>query len=114
MTTDASIAELRDSNDVLWENHRYGAIYVVDRPSILKATPDVAWTVVYLWCPREVAAQRAGARGSTDLEARLAAWDETEPLPNADLTLNTADISAAQAAQLIETAVRSRSSSAPS
>jgi guanylate kinase len=77
MTTDAALRELRKSGDLIWENSRYGAVYAVDRPALLghlaagspvlhlgqveaidaviKATPDAHWTVVYVWCPREIA-----------------------------------------------------------
>lgn len=134
MTSESAIEDLRIKGDVVWENHRYGAVYVVDRPTLIQgltegipvvhlgqveavervtsSTPG-DWLVVSLWCPRDTAAARIIGRGSTDLDARLRAWDETEPLPSADLTLNTAEVSAKGAAQLIENAVRSRRSDVP-
>jgi guanylate kinase len=80
--------ELRARGDVLWENHRYEAIYVVDRPGLVDRlaahvpvvhlgqteavmaittdTPDTRWLVVSLWCPRDIAAQRIRGRGDAD------------------------------------------------
>ncbi|MBB4917433.1 kinase [Streptosporangium saharense] len=127
ITTDAAIAELREGGDAIWENSRYGATYVVDRPGlaqsleegipvvhlgqveavsrITESIPD-RWLVVSLWCPRDVAEERIVARGSTDLAERLYAWDATGPLVGADLAINTAKVSPEQAAQLIDTEVR--------
>lgn len=94
----AQLARLRADNHVLYENQRYGNTYVADEPhltAMLTAgqTPVIhlgqlagihavtrypaRWITVLLWCARETAAWRAQARGSTDLDARLAAWDET-------------------------------------
>ncbi|MGK5522443.1 kinase [Micromonospora sp. URMC 107] len=119
MTSEEHLQELRVAGEVIWENHRYGATYVVDRPQLLalldgrvpvvhlgqpeaieavkSAVPAARWLVVYLWCPRPVAATRITARGTGDTEARLRAWDETEPI-DADLTLNTGALSATEAA----------------
>jgi guanylate kinase len=58
--------------------------------ALTTATPGTQWFTVYLWCPRDVAAQRLVARASSDIAARMRAWDETRPLADADLTLNTA------------------------
>jgi guanylate kinase len=130
MVSDAAIERLRERGDVIWENSRYEATYVVDRPGLIQGLetgiPIVhlgqveavgrirsalgTWLAVSLWCPRDVAEVRVRARGSTDIEARLRAWDETEPLADADLALNTAEISPEQAAQLINAA---RESTAP-
>jgi hypothetical protein len=46
--------------------------------------------VVYLWCPRAVAAERIEARATGDTAERLRVWDATDPLHDADLILNTA------------------------
>jgi guanylate kinase len=94
----ADLARLQADRDVLYKNERYGNIYVVDRPhlkSMLDAgqTPvlhlgqvagihavtayPARWITVLLWCSRETTAERALARGSTDIDARLIAWDET-------------------------------------
>jgi guanylate kinase len=92
------LARLHKSRHVLYENHRYGNTYVVDEPhltsmittgqipilhlgqiaGITAATRYPArWITVLLWCSRESTAERARARGSADVDARLAAWDET-------------------------------------
>lgn len=90
--------QLDTDGQVLYQNERYGNIYVVDRPhlsAMLNAgdipvihlgqlagvravtTFPARWVTVLLWCSRQTAAERAHARGSTDIDARLAAWDET-------------------------------------
>jgi guanylate kinase len=113
MTTEPAIDELRARGDIIWENRRYGSLYVIDRPTLLeqlsthipilhmgqfeavdtvvKATPGVQWLIVYLWCPREVAEQRIKARKDEDTPLRLQAWKETKPLSQAHLTINTAE-----------------------
>jgi guanylate kinase len=124
MTDSASVEALRMRGDVIWENHRYGALYLIDRPAlvhrlqhhvpvlhlgqpeaidaVIAATPGTSWAIVALWCPREVAAQRLTARGSDDVAARLCAWDTTPPIARAALTLNTAKHSPDAAARLIK------------
>ncbi|MEU4243123.1 kinase [Actinoplanes sp. NPDC026619] len=89
---------LRSRGEVIYENGRYGNRYIVDRPGLdaaftggnipivhmgqvagvraLRGYPTT-WLPVVLWCSREVTARRARSRGSLDVEARLAAWDET-------------------------------------
>lgn len=57
--------------------------------------------MIYLWCPREVAEQRIVGRRTGDTEARLDAWDSTEPLPEAGLMLNTAELSPREAAERV-------------
>jgi guanylate kinase len=79
-------------------------VHLGQRPAVVAVTaavPGARWCVVYLWCPREVAVQRIIARRTGDTDARLRAWDDTEPLPEADLSLNTADMSARAAAERI-------------
>ncbi|RZU52523.1 guanylate kinase [Krasilnikovia cinnamomea] len=114
---------LRARGDIVWENARYSSRYLIDRPHLLahlgqfytvvhlgqvpavaevvRATPDATWHVVFLWCPRDVAATRIRARATGDDSARLAAWDATEPLPDADLFLDTSLVSAEDAARQI-------------
>lgn len=123
MTTTAALGELSESGDLIWENSRYGAVYAVDRPGLLdhlaagcpvlhlgqaeaidaviKATPDANWTVVYVWCPRDIAAKRLTARNPEDIEDRLQAWDQTVPVESADLTINTAHAAPDAAAEEI-------------
>jgi guanylate kinase len=123
MADEATVDALRANGDVVWENRRYDALYVVDRPSlaqrlgngipvvhlgqlpavdaVTEAVPGSRWLVVYVWCPRDVAEERIIARGTGDTAARLAAWDATEPLPDSDLTLNTAQVLPLDAARQI-------------
>jgi guanylate kinase len=89
---------LHADGQVLYQNERYGNTYVVDRPHLSEMlnagqTPVIhlgqlagvravttfpaRWVTVLLWCSRQTTAERAQARGSTDIDARLAAWDET-------------------------------------
>jgi guanylate kinase len=118
-------ARLRHNRQVIWENSRYQATYVIDAPElhqrlaahhpvlhlgqpeaighVIDSTPDTRWLVVHLWCPRDIAHQRLIERGSADISERLQAWDETPPLPQAELVINTAEVPADQAAALILT-----------
>ena len=123
MTSNEAIDALAERAQLAWENRRYDARYAIDLPELLKrlvahvpvvhlgqveavgavrdATPDARWLVVYLWCPRDLAQSRIDARGTGDTNDRLRAWDETVALRNADLTLNTAELSAEDAAHRI-------------
>jgi guanylate kinase len=105
------LADLRAKGEIAWENARYGATYAVDTPelelrlrrgipvlhlgqveaieAIRDAVPDASWLVVSLWCNRTVAEARLRARNPTDVEERLRVWDETEPLTDADLSVDT-------------------------
>lgn len=127
MITAAELAELRARDEVVWENDRYGATYVVDRAhlhatatagivvlhlgqvqavrTVLAAVPEVEWLTVELWCPRTVAAQRIAARTTGDDDARLAAFDQTVRLVDAQLRIDTGVLSAEQAAHRIHAAV---------
>lgn len=119
---------LRRHGTVLYENARYGNRYVIDRPGLdamfrSAAVPIVHvgqvagviavrgypadWLAVLLWCSREVARERAAARGTDDVDARLGAWDETaldiERNGTADfaLRIDTGSIRPGEAAELI-------------
>jgi guanylate kinase len=98
LTTPADIERMQNLGLIVYANERYGNVYAVDRPSLdalfarglvpvvhmgqlagvraLKAYP-AAWLSVLVWCPRGLAETRARERGTPDLAARLAAWDET-------------------------------------
>lgn len=110
MTTQAELERLRQSNQVLWENTRYGATYAIDRPRLLKAmelcSPVVHlgqpegvhallthlpehFAVVALECSRIVARARLVDRRDTDLEERLTVWDQTAQLTHANLRIDT-------------------------
>lgn len=123
MTDEATLDMLHRRGEVVWENRRYGARYVIDGPSLVqklhdgipivhlgqreavaavtRAVPDARWLVVSLWCPRKVAEQRIIARKTGDTTERLSAWDATETLTEADLTLNTDDLTPRLAAERI-------------
>jgi len=134
MTTLSHINALRTSGAVAWETRRYGALYVVDRTSLaemltvcipvlhlgqveavtaITGTLATQWLTVWLWCPRDVAARRIAKRGTGDEAARLRAWDETQPLPDADLLINTAEINPIEAAKTIHDGIQSRLKGAP-
>jgi guanylate kinase len=103
-TTAAALARLRAGGLVVYENSRYGNTYAVDRPRLdditgagripvvhlgqvagitaLRTGYPARWLTVLLWCPRDVSSARLRHRGSSDIAARLQAWDETR----ADLT----------------------------
>lgn len=125
MGTADDLAALHANGQVIYENRRYSSVYVVDGPeldlmladglvpvlhlgqpeavsAITAARPDVHWTVVELWCPRGIAAQRIVGRGTGDITARLAAWDDTQHLAAADLRIDTSEIPPADAARQIQ------------
>jgi guanylate kinase len=98
MTSPGDLTALQDDGQVLYQNHRYGSTYVIDRPHLgamldagqipvihlgqvqgIRAVSSypASWVTVALWCARSTTARRARARGSADIDARLAAWDET-------------------------------------
>lgn len=114
-----------DPNEVLWENHRYGSTYIVDRSPLLamvgvnkvpvvhlgqaeavmvltKSVPEIDWLVVDLWCPRYVAAERLACRSTGDTDARLEVFESTVRLPNADITIDTSRTSPYEAAARID------------
>lgn len=128
ITTLSHVEALRSTDGVVWETRRYGALYVVDRASLIEmmevcipvvhlgqveavkavtsALPATQCVTVWLWCPRDVAVGRIAQRGTGDTTARLRAWDETEPLPEADIAMNTADVLPADAAVTIHSRVQ--------
>uniref|UniRef100_UPI003F49929D hypothetical protein n=1 Tax=Nocardia sp. CA-095871 TaxID=3239971 RepID=UPI003F49929D len=122
-------AKLAAAGDVIYTNQRYDATYVTDRPelarllaagnipvlhvgqpeaidALLAAAPAVRWVVVELWCARDVSAARSAARGTGDTAARLAAWDATPRLGDADVHIDTAIVDPADAARQIIAAVQ--------
>ncbi|MGH3827098.1 MAG: kinase [Pseudonocardiaceae bacterium] len=128
MTTLSHVDALRSAGSLVWENRRYDALYVVDRASLVSmlkvcipvlhlgqigavkavtaALPTATQCVtVWLWCPRDIALRRITERGTGDTTARLRAWDETPPLPEADISINTADVHPANAAAIIHSRV---------
>ncbi|PWU48906.1 kinase [Micromonospora globispora] len=128
MTTEDELIALRASGGVVWENRRYESVYVVDAPSlrqqlreaipvvhlgqvdaidaVRQAFPDVEWTVVALTCPRDVAERRIVQRQTGDATNRLRAWDETEAVATADITIDTSKTLPDLAAKLVDRAAR--------
>ncbi|MFJ9472462.1 phosphotransferase-like protein [Streptomyces caniferus] len=129
MGTDEQLRELEAAGDVVYANRRYGNTYAIDAPGLddsfaagvpvvhlgqvdgIRALVDgytADWSVVLLWCPREVTAQRSTGRGDADTTARLAAWDATREDLDAhpdlawDLTVDTTAVSPQEAARLID------------
>jgi guanylate kinase len=125
--SEASLSRLRDAGEVVWENRRYGATYAIIHSTlvthlsehisvvhlgqlpaveaVVSAVPQASWLVVQVWCPRDVAARRIAERGTGDDAARLEAWDETPPLPDASMTIDTSETSAIDAAAAIHVLV---------
>ncbi len=125
--TEAELEQLRRNGQVVYENNRYGNVYVVDRPeldrifggqeipvihigqldgvrSLLRHPAE--WMVFSLWCEREVSRDRLIQRGSTDVEERLDVWDKTvrtfTDLPPAQVReIRTDQVSARDAAAII-------------
>lgn len=127
LDTLSHVDALQRAGSVVWENRWYGGLYVVDRTSLTKmlavcipvlhlgqveavnaVTGGLAtqWVTAWLWCPRDVAVRRIAERGTGDAAARLRAWDETEPMPGADVSVNTAEFHPADAAAAIHSRVQ--------
>ncbi|MFC8247595.1 phosphotransferase-like protein [Streptomyces chartreusis] len=139
MGTAEQLRELEASGSVVYANHRYGNTYVIDAPSLdaafeagvpvvhlgqvdgiraLVAGYPADWSVVLLWCPREVTEQRSAERGDSDTAPRLAAWDatledlDTHPGMVWDLTVDTTAASPQDAARLIDQLLAQRAGAA--
>jgi guanylate kinase len=127
------LRQVRERGQVVYENEQYENRYVVDsfrleelfgadRVPIVHIgqlagidalrSYEAAWFVVCIWCPREHARERLTERGSSDIEARLAVWDETQDelvnvLPDSfDMWFDTATIEPADAAALIHAGIQ--------
>ncbi|MFD8938600.1 guanylate kinase [Streptomyces sp. NPDC059578] len=139
MGTAEQLHALEVAGDVVYANSRYGNTYVVDRPGVdvafaagvpvvhlgqvdgIRALVDgypADWSVVLLWCPREVTKQRSAGRGDSDTAARLAAWDATHedldahPSTTWDLTVDTTTTAPQDAALLIDQLLAQRAGTA--
>ncbi|MEV6439836.1 phosphotransferase-like protein [Streptomyces anulatus] len=139
MGTTEQLRELEAEDAVLYANSRYGNTYAIDRPGVdtafaagvpvvhlgqvdgIRALVDsyaASWSVVLLWCPREVAEQRSAGRGDSDTAARLAAWDATRedldahPGMTWDLTIDTTEAAPQDAARLIDQLLAQRAGAA--
>ncbi|MFJ1601516.1 guanylate kinase [Streptomyces sp. NPDC088261] len=139
MGTAEQLHELEAAGDVVYANTRYGNTYAIDRPGVdaafaagvpvmhlgqvdgVRALVDgyaAGWSVVLLWCPREVTEERSAGRGDSDTAARLAAWDATREDLDAhpgmawDLTIDTTEASPQDAARLIDELLAQRAGAA--
>ena len=127
LVTEQQLDALVGAGDIIWENRRYGARYAIDRSSLARAMEDhiplihmgqtsgidavrrafqgADMLTVYLWCPPDVALTRLAERGSKDIDERMLAWHETEPLSRPDVVVNTARTAPTRAAQIIDHAL---------
>lgn len=139
MGTAEHLRELEAAGDVVYANARYGNTYVIDRPGVdaafdagvpvvhlgqvdgIRALVDgypADWSVVLLWCPREVTEQRSAERDDRDTAARLAAWDATREDLDAhpgmvwNLTVDTTVSAPQDAARLIDQLLAQRAGAA--
>ncbi|WP_042428027.1 guanylate kinase [Streptacidiphilus anmyonensis] len=140
MGSPEQLASLEKAGDVVYENARYGNVYVVDRPGLddafaagvpvvhlgqVAGVHTVAsgyradWVTVLLWCSRETTGERSRGRGDADTTARLEAWDATQDdldrypgIISWDLTISTEDHTPEEAAQLIDRLLMQRAGAA--
>ncbi|MFF8939212.1 guanylate kinase [Streptomyces paradoxus] len=139
MGTAEQLHALETTGGVVYANSRYGNTYLIDKPGLdaafgagvpvvhlgqvngIQALVDgypADWSLVLLWCPREVTEQRSVGRGDSDTAARLAAWDATREDLDAhpgmvwDLAVDTTASSPQDAARLIDHLVAQRAGAA--
>ncbi|MBB5913118.1 hypothetical protein BJY24_001985 [Nocardia transvalensis] len=128
MASAIEFEQLAAAGQIIYSNTRYDSTYIIDQPelsriiaageipvlhvgqpeaidALLATAPTIRWVVVELWCPREVAAERAAARGTNDTAERLAVWDATPRLAVADAQIDTSTVDPAAAARKIMEAV---------
>ncbi|WP_028647284.1 hypothetical protein [Nocardiopsis sp. CNT312] len=126
MVTPEDIQEAHRRGEVVWQNERYGSVYVIDRPGLVAMMEDripvvhlgqaegvlavltavpACWLVAYLWCPREVALSRIRERATGDTEERVRVWDETPELPTADLIVDTSMTAISEVAKRVESSL---------
>ncbi|MFI6043364.1 kinase [Nocardia sp. NPDC051321] len=131
MVTPGELDRLANRGEILWQNSRYGARYAIDRPELSRlfqqgsipvvhagqpevvaavsiAIDAVNWTVIELRCSRATAEARIIARRTGDTPERLAAWDATPRLTNADLVIDTDSTTPGEAARRVDAAVCAR------
>lgn len=128
MTTAADLDALRaQPGEVLWQITRYHATYVLTRSDVaevaaaavpvvhvgqvnaisalITTTAPIHWTLVELWCPRQVAVTRIATRGTGDDADRMAAYDATPRLRAPDLIIDTSVTDPSSAARSIRQAL---------
>lgn len=139
MGTAEQLAELKEADDVIYANSRYGNTYAIDRPGLdqafatgvpvvhlgqvdgiitLLTSYPADWVTVLLWCSQEMTGRRSRGRGDSDTAARLAAWEATRrdldahPAMAWDLTVLTEDQEPTAAALLIDQLLAQRAGAA--
>jgi guanylate kinase len=122
VTTARNVEQRQQAGELIWTHRRYGAVYAIDRPAlarslrdsvpvlqlgqvgavraVLDAVAGAQWVAVSLWCPRDEAERRIVSRQTGDTAERLLAWDQTEPLREAQLTIDTTTATPLQAASM--------------
>jgi|SRR5215217_7956687 len=123
MMSQENISTWRDQVTILWENSRYNAVYITELEEIqrileahripvihvgqtqaiekLKGAVQVNWTVIELWCPRNVSYTRSIARKTGDIKQRMQVYDKTERLKQKNLTIDTSKTNPVEAAKKI-------------
>lgn len=114
-------------DEIVWQNSRYGATYLITRAdlkdalssnqvpvlhlgqpaaidAVTRAEPGTDWLIVELYCPPDVALARIQQRPTGDHTDRQQALAATPRLTSADLVINTATTAPEQAAAAIHSA----------
>lgn len=110
ITTVRELDRLASTDQLIWENEAYGARYAIDRRGLTAAARDRTPVVhvgqpeavealreqwagstvtVSLWCDRTTAIERLHARDANSIAERLAVWDLTPQLVDADVRIDT-------------------------
>jgi guanylate kinase len=142
VTTDSSFGDyefltpiefnrVENENRIVWQIHRYDAIYAIDRlrladdllcsvpivqvgqagavGAVVKEFSDTTWVTVDLRCDRQSARARLVARNPREVELRISVWDKTPQLDNCTLVLDTVVLSPSDTAARIATQVSTAS-----
>jgi len=131
----AELAKLEERGEIVQRHERYGNVYAVDAPMLRSMSRAGLWPVIHvgrlenlgplrqatdgtsvlLWADRPTVASRLKARGSTDVDDRLRAWEEerTDLTRSAraadfDLVVDTGSAPPEEAAQRIKAALQHR------
>lgn len=127
LTTSSALDRMRQAGNILYENDRYGATYAIDRDALVASMQSASivvhlgqpagvealtiglpgqFAVIALHCPRHEARLRLLARGDLDQTERLAAWDQTPPLPSAMASIDTVRHSPPASAKIVQGLLR--------